>query len=165
VLVKKCMHTMASVCTTHPWYHRLQCEWSVTPASVLVLVKSRIGSQSVTSFTVSLSIKYIICLLIHLNYDSSISNKQSRSVREILFVSATNEHQSPCSVKHSKVVFSLFQNVRQCGRPGGNGLCHWWVEWPDADNGGAIRLQNGTVVFDRRHEPEEITCKCDSAQW
>jgi hypothetical protein len=126
VLVKKCMHTMASFYTTHPWYHRVQCEWSVTLASVLVLVKSRIGSQSVISFTVSLSFKYIICLLIHLNYDSSISNKQSRSVIEIFFPSVKNEHQSPCSVKHSKVVFFLFQNLRQCGRPGGNDLCHWW---------------------------------------
>jgi hypothetical protein len=66
-------------------------------------VKTRTGSQSAISLSVPVSFKYMICLLIHLNYDSSISNKHSSSVREILSLSATNEHHSPCSCSTAKL--------------------------------------------------------------
>jgi uncharacterized membrane protein len=36
----------------------------------------------------------MVFLLIHLNYDSAMSNEQVSFARENLFVSATNEHQS-----------------------------------------------------------------------
>jgi hypothetical protein len=45
----------------------------------------------------------MIFLLIHLNYDSAMTNEQVSSARENLFVSATNEDQSQWSMKHSKV--------------------------------------------------------------
>jgi hypothetical protein len=140
--------------------------WQVTLASTLVCVKIRIGGNpSVISFTVSLSNKCIICLLIHLNYDPSIPNKQSRSVTEIFSVSARNERQYQYRVKDSKIAFLLFQIWRQCGGPGGNGLCHGWAWLPrDTANGGAIRLQNERVVFDRSYERDKSICKCDRAQ-
>jgi hypothetical protein len=36
---------------------------------------------------------------------------------------------------------------------------------PRPENGGAIRLQNEPVVFDRFYEIEESMRECDSAQW
>jgi hypothetical protein len=68
----------------------------------------------------------MIFLLIHLNYDSAMANEQVSYAREKLFVSATTDHQSQWSMKHSKVSTFLFQMLRLYGSAGGPSVRHWW---------------------------------------